>query len=1720
MIQFKNWKLYSQLVTGVRFPPNQTKPYALIYFSENSSFIEDYPKINLKRLDARVVLVPTTKIPRTRLTPDLKKEYKELGLYAFNTNVKLPQNRNIILDLSTYLKAMDEKYKLKGYRQRGALFINDILSNIDRVFPAEYERVLMYSIDITKPFNNFIDRKIFPILLNLKRDQYNYNNLMFTLINEVECRHRLLMKNGIFQLPRITQYMRSLQSSDDDIEIENENLINKAAQFIVNRISQDIDGNNIQKYVAALSVLFTKDKESLNKVVAGTVNDADISNIASTAIIFQNTNDFAKAKLMASKIPKGKEKIALKVIDKNYADELLQPKQTIDNSTQIFSNLIDIPDIIDNKSPEHLFEKRQVDFDKNLKKDLTNSFSFLATKDIPLKFNSIITTDKKTKPGEIAKSDLAVVTVSLKDKFGKLHEIQIEIPKIDPASGTFRINGRKKCLINQIVQCPITFPKPYDSKFESSYSAFHIWSKQIKKPYLEIYMGSYKGPLFPILAFSFGFDATLKKYGIDYTITTEKPDKDAIFTKLTDTDYIVFDKVDNLAKEQLIQSLLMFRLSTLGTKGDIGSLDYWRKAINKYTGRINSSYLINNNLENIVDPVAKQVLVNMQLPQNLEDIMHYMSQKVVTGFTIDRNDLGNQRIRNSEVLVHLIQKQILAAYTEYKEQVLSGNENAIFTLSPTKVLSEFINSEIVTDMEYANPLEEMSTMSRVSPVGSSVGGIPDKRAINTDARNVHPSYFGNIDPLDTPEGGNIGVIQQLTIDAYITSARGLFNTKAISDSEKSGALSTSSAMIPFIENNDGNRVMFGCAQGKQAIPLKNPEPPIVRSGYESILTNVLSDSFVKRSPVDGIVERITDRLIFIQDNVTKHRVGITPEHLKSGSGKDTLSVFAPVVKEKQRVKKGQIIAEGSCIEQGMISMGRTVLAAVMPYKGYNFEDGIVISDRLARENALTSLHGIEEEVEISAKDRIVKIVSEGVHTEKGEPLLIKTIGEVEELIGFEDIDDEESIEIYAGQFIQKSPGGRVVEIEVFSNLADSTFPKLAELSNKTKKKYGISGKEKWSIKGNTIKGVMIRFRIEQELVIGLGDKLTNRYGGKGIISLIEKEEDMPRCYDEKTEIFTRSGWKKFSELKENDEVAYIKDMTNFIADFTQPISHFQKQYNGLMYGASGKRVDYLVTHHHRMFCKTKYEKFNGDNKFNIKLAEDIHNKSIYHLANMKFDFNIDKYNDTIILENKTSPSGKNCTTEFKRKDFCEFLGWYISEGSLSYWASNKKYKNGKSFSYKIQISQYKNVHPENCEKIEKLLDRMGLNWNYNTKQYTISNKSLYEYLIKLGKCNEKYIPKEILYESNLDDLRSLFTSLIDGDGSYLKNNNYVYYTTSKQLSDDISTLASLLGYHCSSPGVQRNGRKLPKYIVYIYSKENIELYVDKHQYYTEEYNGMIYCVEVPNGLLLVRRNGKQFWCGNTPWGDRIDIIINPIGIIGRMNVGQLYELYTGLISKEVGMFILKNKTSRAKVVDILKKSLGLLDKTNKKSYSVKLISAIEKMPEATFKKLISEIEQNKGFFPIVVPPFKSPTYQDILKVLKALGLKTGYKLTLPSYNTKTISDVPVGYMYYYKLEHIGDMKLHGRSTGPKTGKTQQPTGGKSRDGGQKMGEGDTYSLISYNATALLQEFFGPLSDDTKTKNEIIGEIIQQGSAQYKEPKSFPARDLLTSYFVSLMLEGK
>ena len=994
MKQYKSLKVYSQVANSLSFQLEKNNPYILFYFSENALLLNTYPFLNLRNIDFRNIVVPVTKIPRTRLTSTQRKLYRQFGLYAFSTNEKYPNNKNLLFDYSPYLEIIDETYKPTNYRQRTGFLISNLLYMTTHHFPENYRKILLYNIVLENEFNpSLINRKIFPLVKQIKEDSFEFDDFLLCITHNNTSTYRLLGKDKQFSFPRLLQYLKTIKPVD--VEKEEQDQIKDVTKSVVDKTSKslvknkDVVEDSIKKYLST-------SKKDAEKLLSGELNDEEVNRIVVASLLYRTSGDLVKSKKISNAIPKNKLKIALKTINNQLIDELLKPKKSENMSSQVIVQASGIQNIVDDKTPEHIFEKRELDYKVNLTKDMTNAFKMLENKEVPLEVIDVNIKEQPDKPEELNPTDKSTISVTLKDKNNKKHKISIDVPRIDPKTGTFRVYGQKKCLTNQIIQCPITFPKPGQSRFESSYSKFRIWSVISKRMnYLNSYMGGCKIPLFIMLSYAFGFEKTIKQYDISYEILTSKPPKDAKYAvKINNTSYISFLNINTKLKEQLVNSFIYSKPHQYQNEYDFGNKMYFNEFIISLTGRINSTYLITSNIENIVTPVAYQILLNQQLPTDLDQIMKYMATNCVEGKEIKRNDLSNQRIRNSEVIVDLAQSRILAAYTDYKEQILSGNEDAQFNINRGVVLSDFNKIENVSSMEYANPIEEMATLSRITPVGKTVGGIPDKRAMTAEALNVDKSYFGNIDLYDTPEGENIGVVQQLTVDAYITSARGLFHVKKIKEGENSGLLSTTTAMIPFVSHNDGNRIMMAASQAKQMLPLKNPEPPIVQSGYESLLPNVLSDSFIKKSPCSGKITNVSKDSITVSCAGKKQNINITPIHLKSGTGKDTLSVFKPKVLKGETIKKGEVIAEGSCISNGMISLGRNLLAAIMPYKGYNYEDGAAISESLITDDKLTSLHGTIEEVELSENDRLMYIANIGDVTKKGEPIFRKTVGEI------------------------------------------------------------------------------------------------------------------------------------------------------------------------------------------------------------------------------------------------------------------------------------------------------------------------------------------------------------------------------------------------------------------------------------------------------------------------------------------------------------------------------------------------------------------------------------------------------------------------------------------------------------------------------------------------------------------------------------------------------
>lgn len=447
--------------------------------------------------------------------------------------------------------------------------------------------------------------------------------------------------------------------------------------------------------------------------------------------------------------------------------------------------------------------------------------------------------------------------------------------------------------------------------------------------------------------------------------------------------------------------------------------------------------------------INKKLDLNTDLEQRtltIEDVIaatkHLIKLKKENGRADDIDNLGSRRVRNvGELLMN--QCRIGLARTErlVKERITQYDQS-VDSITPQKLINPKALSTVIRDffarsqlsqfMDQINPLAELTHKRRLSALGP--GGLNRDRA-GFEVRDVHPSHYGRICPIETPEGPNIGLINSLSTfarvnefgfietpyrvvkDGKVTNEviyldanqeDGKVIAQADSQMDAQGRLvgrviarrgddtmelepseiqymdvspkqlvSIAAGLIPFLEHDDANRALMGSNMQRQGVPLLRTEAPFVGTGIEG---RVARDSkTVSVAEADGIVASVDSRRIIITPDGemtprleknpksdTKNGIYVYPlrKFLRSNAG--TCFNQRPIVKKGQRIKTGDVIADGAATDQGELAVGRNVLVAYMPWNGYNFEDAILISERLLAEDVYTSIH--IEEFEVTARD--------------------------------------------------------------------------------------------------------------------------------------------------------------------------------------------------------------------------------------------------------------------------------------------------------------------------------------------------------------------------------------------------------------------------------------------------------------------------------------------------------------------------------------------------------------------------------------------------------------------------------------------------------------------------------------------------------------------------------------------------------------------------------
>ena len=486
----------------------------------------------------------------------------------------------------------------------------------------------------------------------------------------------------------------------------------------------------------------------------------------------------------------------------------------------------------------------------------------------------------------------------------------------------------------------------------------------------------------------------------------------------------------------------------------------------------------------------------------------------------------------------------------------------------TAAIKEFFGSSPLSQfMDQTNPLAELTHKRRLSALGP--GGLSRERA-NMEVRDVHYSHYGRMCPIETPEGPNIGLISYLATyarineygfieapfravdhETYHVSDDVTYMTADVEDQyivgqaaepvDENGCLtnqritcrhrdeivqvdrahvdfidisprmmvSIATAMIPFLPNDDANRALMGANMQRQAVPLLRPEAPIVGTGMEHKIC--MDSEVVVLAEGDGVVTKVDARAISV-----KYDSGVTKEYklikfLRSNHG--TCINQKPIVSVGERVHGGDdptVLADGPATDQGEIALGRNILVGFMTWEGYNYEDAVLLNERLVREDVYTSIH--IEEYEIDARD--TKLGPEEITRD------IPNVGDD----ALKDLDENGIIrvgaEVHAGDILvgKVTPKGET-DLTAEERLLRAIFGEKAREVRDTSLKvpHGESGiivdvKVFTREAGDELSpgvNMVVRVYIAQKRKISVGDKMAGRHGNKGVVSRILPQEDMP-----------------------------------------------------------------------------------------------------------------------------------------------------------------------------------------------------------------------------------------------------------------------------------------------------------------------------------------------------------------------------------------------------------------------------------------------------------------------------------------------------------------------------------------------------------------------------------------------------------------------------------
>src|SRR5450432_797848 len=974
----------------------------------------------------------------------------------------------------------------------------------------------------------------------------------------------------------------------------------------------------------------------------------------------------------------------------------------------------------------------------------------------------------------------------------------------------------------------------------------------------------------------------------------------------------------------------------------------------------------------------------LDAPDFVSAIKYLFKLRKNIGVVDDIDHLGNRRVRavgellENQFRIGLVrmERAIKEKMSVYQEMSTAMPHDLVNAKPVMAAIREFFGSSQLSQfMDQTNPLSEITHKRRLSALGP--GGLSRERA-GFEVRDVHPTHYGRICPIETPEGPNIGLISSLSCFArindygfiespyrkvkdghvldYVTVANAGDSALKVGDhietheleklnsdlkdkkkkqiehepfsfylsaweedkhviaqanveldekgrivgdlvdARKAGnfvlinrsdvdyvdvspkqLVSVAASLVPFLEHDDANRALMGANMQRQSVPLLVAAAPFVGTGMEGVTARDSGAVVLARR--NGIIDSVDSDRIIVRVEGEHHPMQLSRE---VGSDIYTLTKFKrsnqntcinqkPLVSKGQRVVKGQVIADGPCTDTGELALGRNVLVAFMPWRGYNFEDAILVSEKLVRDDYYTSVH--IEEFEIEARD--TKLGPEEVTRD------IPNVGES----ALRDLDESGVIRI-----------------------------------------------------GATIKQ---------------GDILVGKVTPKGETQLTPEEKLLRAIFGEKA--------------------GDVRD-----ASLTCPP------------GIEGTVVDVKI------FSRKGQEKDERAKSIEAAQIERLH-------KNLADEIRI--------------------LTDERLKRLEAILG-------------NKE----------VQAD----LHDERTNK--RLLTKGGILDRETIERISTRNLKRIKYADKDPRVNEQIDEIEEMTSRQIDVLKKIVNERKDK------------LTKGDELP----------------PGVIK--------LVKVYVAMKRKLSVGDKMAGRHGNKGVI--------ARILPEEDMPYLEDGTP----MEIVLNPLGVPSRMNVGQILETHLGWAGHELGKKITRLLTEHT-TENTVRRELKALFKDTSLADTVANYSDEELMAVAPTLK--------RGVF-TGSPVFDGSRESEIKALLKSAGLPESGKTWLYDGMTgdKFEQPVTVGYIYMLKLSHLVDDKIHARSIGPYSLITQQPLGGKAQFGGQRFGEMEVWALEAYGAAYILQELLTVKSDDVEGRTKIYESIVKgENTLEAGTPASF---DVLTN----------